>query len=119
MRLFSFALDKSKVDIAVEVGDITAESVDAQGEALDINSIERPTEPETPGTDGLVEVPLIKLAWGRSGDKGNKANVGIIARQPEYLPYIWAALTETTIATVGTGVMAESMITRTDSGCRS
>lgn len=41
-----------------------------------------------------VEVPLIKLAWGRSGDKGDKANVGIIARKPEYLPYIWAALDE-------------------------
>ncbi len=46
----------------------------------------------------MVEVPLIKLAWGRSGDKGNKANIGIIARQPDYVPYIWAALDEPTIA---------------------
>ena len=40
-----------------------------------------------------VKVPLIDLAWGRSGDKGNKANIGIIARKAEYLPYIWAGLT--------------------------
>ena len=40
----------------------------------------------------MVDVPLIDLAWGRSGDKGDKANVGTIARRPEYLPYIWAAL---------------------------
>ena len=41
-----------------------------------------------------MAVPLIKLAWGRSGDKGNNANVGIIARRAEFLPWIWAALTE-------------------------
>jgi hypothetical protein len=45
-----------------------------------------------------VTVPLVKLAWGRSGDKGNKANVGIIARDPVYLPYIWQALTETVVS---------------------
>ena len=39
------------------------------------------------------EVPLEDLAWGRSGDKGDKANIGIIARKPEYLPWIAAKLT--------------------------
>ena len=39
-----------------------------------------------------LAVALERLAWGRSGDKGNNANIGIIARRPEYLPYIWAAL---------------------------
>ncbi|MBN8938373.1 MAG: DUF1446 domain-containing protein [Rhizobiales bacterium] len=38
-------------------------------------------------------VPLIALAVGRSGDKGNSANIGVIARRPEYLPFIRAALT--------------------------
>lgn len=38
-------------------------------------------------------VPLIRLAWARSGDKGNLFNVAVIARTPEYLPYIAAALT--------------------------
>jgi len=37
-------------------------------------------------------VPLIKLALARSGDKGDHANIGVIARKPEYLPYIEAAL---------------------------
>ena len=31
-----------------------------------------------------VEVPLVKLAHGRSGDKGADSNIGIIARKPEY-----------------------------------
>ncbi|RJF89760.1 DUF1446 domain-containing protein [Oleomonas cavernae] len=43
-------------------------------------------------------VPLIALAVGRSGDKGNIANVGIIARLPGYLPYIRAALTPEAVA---------------------
>jgi hypothetical protein len=41
---------------------------------------------------------LIRLALGRSGDKGDKANIGIIARKPEYLPWIWSALTERAVA---------------------
>jgi hypothetical protein len=40
-----------------------------------------------------VEVPLIRLAVARSGDKGNDANIGVIARRPEYLAAIRAALT--------------------------
>lgn len=44
-----------------------------------------------------IEVPLVKLAWGRSGDKGNSSNIGIIARKPEYLPYIRAAVNENSV----------------------
>jgi len=43
-------------------------------------------------------VPLVRLAWGRSGDKGDAANIGIIARRPEFLPFIRAALTEQAVA---------------------
>ena len=39
-------------------------------------------------------VPLIKLAFARSGDKGDHANIGVIARKPEYLPFIQNALTK-------------------------
>ena len=46
----------------------------------------------------LVEVPLIRLALARSGDKGDKANIGVIARRPEFLPWVWAALTEDAVA---------------------
>jgi hypothetical protein len=41
-----------------------------------------------------TQVALRELAWARSGDKGDTCNVGIIARRPEYLPYIAASLTE-------------------------
>lgn len=48
--------------------------------------------------DNSVTVPLIDLAYARSGDKGNHSNIGVIARKPEFLPYIRAALTESAVA---------------------
>jgi len=38
-------------------------------------------------------VKLIKIAHGRSGDKGNGSNVGIIARHPEIYPFLKEKLT--------------------------
>jgi len=38
-------------------------------------------------------VPLVALAWGRSGDKGDISNIGLIARRPEWLPLLWAQVT--------------------------
>ncbi|MDZ4127073.1 MAG: terpene utilization protein AtuA, partial [Hydrogenophaga sp.] len=45
-----------------------------------------------------VEVPLIRLAWARSGDKGDTSNIGVIARRPEWLPHLRAELTEARVA---------------------
>ncbi|NQD93822.1 terpene utilization protein AtuA, partial [Pseudomonas sp. CrR25] len=41
---------------------------------------------------------LVKLAVARSGDKGNHSNIGVMARKPEYLPWIAAALDEAAVA---------------------
>ncbi|MGX5651844.1 acyclic terpene utilization AtuA family protein [Hydrogenophaga borbori] len=41
---------------------------------------------------GGRRVPLVRLAWGRSGDKGNTSNIAVIARRPAFLPFIEAAL---------------------------
>jgi hypothetical protein len=38
-------------------------------------------------------VKLIKIAHGRSGDKGNGSNVGIIARHPDIYPFLKKELT--------------------------
>ncbi len=40
-----------------------------------------------------MRVRLFDLCHGRSGDKGDTANVGIIARKPEYYPVIRDHLT--------------------------
>jgi hypothetical protein len=41
-----------------------------------------------------ITMPLVALACARSGDKGDRSNIGVIARRPEYLPLILAQLTE-------------------------
>ncbi len=46
----------------------------------------------------LREVPLIRLAWARSGDKGDISNIGVIARAPTLLPLLRAQLTEGAVA---------------------
>lgn len=99
VRLFSFLVDKADVTPVVHV-DGEMDTVDiAPGQPFDPASIKRPAVPSEPADSGeCVEVPLIAIAHGRSGDKGNDANIGIIARKPEYLPFIRQALTEETVA---------------------
>ncbi|MDG2501417.1 MAG: DUF1446 domain-containing protein [Porticoccaceae bacterium] len=97
VRLFSFALAKGTAKIQVELDGAIFDVPDSPGVALDRAALIRPDIPPAPA-DATVSVPLIKLAWGRSGDKGDRANIGIIARQPQYLPYIYAALTEQAVA---------------------
>jgi hypothetical protein len=97
VRLFSFALAKGTAKIQIELDGAIFDVPDSPGVALDRAALIRPDVPAAPA-DATVSVPLIKLAWGRSGDKGDKANIGIIARRPKYLPYIYAALTEQAVA---------------------
>jgi len=44
-------------------------------------------------TGPVVGVPLVRLAWARSGDKGDLVNIGVIARRPDALPWLLAAVT--------------------------
>jgi hypothetical protein len=96
VRLFSFLQDKSATPVAVEV----------DGKDVPVTVAANPVQldpPATPQVDSreagpdAVNVRLVELAWGRSGDKGDIANIGILARKPEYLPYIRSALSEKTV----------------------
>lgn len=98
VRLFSFALPKGTVQISIDIDGRVLACPDIAGAAFDSQMIQRPTSPITPTDNDCVNVPLLALAWGRSGDKGDKANVGIIARRPEYLPYLFNALTPKRVA---------------------
>lgn len=46
----------------------------------------------------MVTLPLIRLAYARSGDKGDTSNIGVIARTPELLPLLRVQLTEASVA---------------------
>lgn len=92
VRLFSFLIDKARVEVSIDLDGQTTPCDEVHGQPLNEDHIERPCAPDSAAAEPSVNVPLIKLAWGRSGDKGAKANVGIIARDPSYLPYIYQAL---------------------------
>lgn len=98
VRLFSFLIPKDKIDIVIDMdAEDTTYSLSSLGG--DVAVADEPAAPEiVTSKSDWVDVPLIHLAWGRSGDKGNKANVGIIAREADYLPYIWNALSEEEVA---------------------
>ncbi len=98
VRLFSFLMDKSEIKPTVKLGEKSWEATIAPGRPFDPLTLKRPAvETVTTTLDGLIETPLLKLAWGRSGDKGDKANIGVMARKPEYLPWIRSALTEESV----------------------
>ncbi len=102
VRLFSCTIPKESLTISVDVDGRKSSVQIASGTASDPALLVRQPMPPSGIADEMAgemtNVPLIKLAWGRSGDKGNKANIGIIARQPEYLPFIASALTEQALA---------------------
>ena len=96
IRLFSTLVSKKSIPVTVDLDGNTIPVNIPAGSAFDANTL--PDDSRGDIATGEVAVPLIKLAWARSGDKGNHANIGVIARQPEYLPYINAALTEDAVA---------------------
>jgi hypothetical protein len=98
VRLQSLLVPKAAVPITIRHGDERfAANVATSG-------TDEPPPPLTrsPGTrfqpGAATTVPLIQLAYARSGDKGDTANIGVIARNPDFLPYIDAALGEERVA---------------------
>ena len=104
VRMFSFLLPKHEVRSRVELDGEGTHPPIPQGvpvaalppseEPLPSSiSKERPPESLVGAGSGAVTLPLIRLAHARSGDKGNISNIGVIARQPEFLPLLRAQLT--------------------------
>ncbi|MCV2890486.1 MAG: DUF1446 domain-containing protein [Pseudophaeobacter sp. bin_em_oilr2.035] len=96
VRLFSFLQDKAETPVAVEV-DGKAVPVTLANDAVQLDAPAAPALESREAGPYAVKVRLVDLAWGRSGDKGDIANIGILARKPDYLPYIRSTLTETVV----------------------
>lgn len=93
IRLFSFLIDKStcalEIDLQGQRHPCTLPALDH----LDVADLPLPFDPPKPHGRADASVALVKLAVARSGDKGNHSNIGVMARVPEYLPWIAEALT--------------------------
>ncbi|MDO8377172.1 MAG: acyclic terpene utilization AtuA family protein [Aquabacterium sp.] len=101
VRLFSCLVPKHQLSVGIDMGAQQVAAPQLAGKPLDLAALPAVGGP-LPVADafarGARSVPLVQLAWGRSGDKGDSANIGIIARKPEFLPYIRAAITEESVA---------------------
>jgi hypothetical protein len=99
IRLFTLFIDKTMLDRPM---------VTLDGEALgvDIPGGEAPRTPAPAPADAIdhaetgpcTEVPLMRLAFARSGDKGDAANIAIIARRPAYVPVLRREVTAARMA---------------------
>src|SRR2546423_763540 len=52
----------------------------------------------------MARIPLVRIAHARSGDKGDTANVGIIALKPEYYPVLADQVTADRVKQHFTGI---------------
>jgi hypothetical protein len=98
VRLFSFLMEKSDVAVEIDInGEREAVAIPLEG-GFDAATLGPARIHASAPSDGEGRVPLITLAHGRSGDKGNNANVGIIARRAEDLAALSAWLTPERVA---------------------
>ena len=103
IRQYAFLLDKSLVQAEVHIGGeriaLPREGAAVVSEAAPATlPAKAPATAPAPQASDTVEVPLIRLAWARSGDKGDTSNIGVIARHPDLLPLLREQLTEARVA---------------------
>ncbi|SPA54613.1 acyclic terpene utilization AtuA family protein [Cupriavidus taiwanensis] len=101
IRTVSFLLPKQEVTVQWKMADEPATTVEVP---VGGTSSERPAitahvpvtfagDAQRPDVGCLVRIPLGTLAVGRSGDKGNDANIGLMVRDPAWLPVVSAQAT--------------------------
>ncbi|MFR0688133.1 acyclic terpene utilization AtuA family protein [Enterobacterales bacterium AE_CKDN230030158-1A_HGKHYDSX7] len=98
IRLFSFLIDKGRCELAVEIDGQRQSAALPALDAFDPAALADDIPVPTAIGPAQASVPLVKLAVARSGDKGNHSNIGVMARRPEYLPWIAEALSEGAVA---------------------
>lgn len=92
-RVLHLLVDKDSVPVSYALGGPPIPVELPAGDARAV--VATPTLPDAePGsTAGLRLVPLRQIAYARSGDKGDAANIGVIARRPEDLRLLREQLT--------------------------
>lgn len=115
VALFTCLTPKSDVPLTMRIGPAVEHKLVAKKTALPAEV--KPPKPHEPPRQPMargpvVSVPLVRLAYARSGDKGDLVNIGVMARRPEQLPWIWAGLNETHLERVFGHFMEKGAIRR-------
>lgn len=101
VRLRSCRIPKSELKPRIKLGGVELSYAPTEAPVWSAQSApSASTETELAEDDFGPErrVPLIDIAYARSGDKGDIANIGVIARSPELLPILRRELTPERVA---------------------
>lgn len=93
VKPLAFLISKAEVPVTVALDAGTAQPVAAARAFATVLAAPTPAVPAVDLRQATHAVPLIALAWARSGDKGDLSNIGLVARRPEWLPWLWAGVT--------------------------
>ncbi|MES2151311.1 MAG: acyclic terpene utilization AtuA family protein [Pseudomonadota bacterium] len=98
IKQYAFLLDKERVQARYAIDGGTPVAVAVPRGAPSPDEPAALSGPLLIAQDEAIEVPLIALAYARSGDKGDTSNIGVIARDPAHLPLLRAQLSEERVA---------------------
>lgn len=95
LHMVAFLIPRESVTAQLDLDGIPRPCPDRGPAGVPLQFDNRPPTPPapSPATSDRRTMPLEKLAFTRSGEKGETVNVGVIARDPANLPAIRAALT--------------------------
>jgi hypothetical protein len=94
MMVHSTLINKDAVPVKVQVGDkIIADKCYSTTQASVLTAKYHYHLDPADSSVATKLVELEQLAYARSGDKGNNANIGIIAREDKYLPILFEQVT--------------------------
>ena len=97
IKQFSFLIDKTRLTAATVVDGVRTEvPVPAGAPATPAAPLDTAALPPAPA--GETEVALVAIAHGRSGDKGDISNIGIVARSNAAWDFLRAWLTAERVA---------------------
>lgn len=113
VRLYSFFIDKTRIGpLRVQLGKDAAFEVDVPPGVAPAPDTAVPRGRGAPpvATGPIMEVPLLKVAHARSGDKGDSSNIAIFCRKPEYVAHLRSVLTPERIAAEFAGLVAGPVV---------
>ncbi|MGH2761301.1 MAG: AtuA-related protein, partial [Thermoleophilaceae bacterium] len=112
IRVYHLLADKKRVPARVTLDDRVLDVAISPG-SPDAETVTPPlAEPAAPRVADGTTVPLHRLAYGRSGDKGNLANIGLIARRPEFASILREQVTAERVTALFRKYLQDGGVTR-------